>query len=170
MSAKYPSSKNLPQQMCLISQRFKPNIEKPCDLKPYLELFTLQICSRRKSHGLNHKFPPVQQQPVISQPTNPGSGQPIQSPPLSPTPPATYIPAVEQWRSTVTTAILNYGGPASDTDRFLRIMHCESRGQPNATNASSGAAGLMQHMPQYWDQRAISAGYAGSSPYDLQQT
>lgn len=112
-------------------------------------------------------FTPVQQQPVISQPTNPGSGQPIQSPPSEPgTPPATYIPAVEQWRSTVTTAILNYGGPASDTDRFLRIMHCESRGQPNATNASSGAAGLMQHMPQYWDQRAISAGYAGSSPYD----
>ena len=112
-------------------------------------------------------FTPVQQQPVISQPTNPGSGQPIQSPPSEPgAPPATYIPAVEQWRSTVTTAILNYGGPASDTDRFLRIMHCESRGQPNATNASSGAAGLMQHMPQYWDQRAISAGYAGSSPYD----
>ena len=112
-------------------------------------------------------FTPVQQQSVIPQPRNPGPGQPIQSPPSEPdTPPATYIPAVEQWRSTVTTAILNYGGPASDTDRFLRIMHCESRGQPNATNASSGAAGLMQHMPQYWDQRAISAGYAGSSPYD----
>jgi len=28
------------------------------------------------------------------------------------------------------------------------------------------AAGLMQHMPQYWDQRAISAGYSGASPYD----
>ena len=112
-------------------------------------------------------FTPVQQQPVSSQPANPRTGQPIQSPPSEPSgPPATYIPAVEQWRNTVTTAILNYGGPASDTDRFLRIMQCESRGQPDATNTSSGAAGLMQHMPQYWDQRAISAGYSGSSPYD----
>ena len=112
-------------------------------------------------------FTPVQQQPVSSQPANPRTGQPIQSPPSEPSgPPATYIPAVEQWRNTVITAILNYGGPASDTDRFLRIMQCESRGQPDATNTSSGAAGLMQHMPQYWDQRAISAGYPGSSPYD----
>jgi len=112
-------------------------------------------------------FTPVQKQPVTSQPSNPRTGQPIQSPPSEPiAPPATYIPAVEQWRNTVTTAILNYGGPASDTDRFLRIMQCESRGQPDVTNTSSGAAGLMQHMPQYWDQRAISAGYAGSSPYD----
>ena len=112
-------------------------------------------------------FTPVQKQPVTSQPSNPRTGQPIQSPPSEPiAPPVTYIPAVEQWRNTVTTAILNYGGPASDTDRFLRIMQCESRGQPDVTNTSSGAAGLMQHMPQYWDQRAISAGYAGSSPYD----
>ena len=112
-------------------------------------------------------FTPVQQQPVSSQPANPRTGQPIQGPPSEPSgPPATYIPAVEQWRNTVTTAILNYGGPASDADRFLRIMQCESRGQPDATNTSSGAAGLMQHMPQYWDQRAISAGYPGSSPYD----
>ena len=112
-------------------------------------------------------FTPVQQQPVSSQPANPRTGQPIQSPPSEPSdPPSTYIPAVEQWRNAVTTAILNYGGPASDTDRFLRIMQCESRGQPDATNTSSGAAGLMQHMPQYWDQRAISAGYPGSSPYD----
>ena len=112
-------------------------------------------------------FTPTQKQPAISQPANPRTDQPIQIPPSEPNaPPTTYIPTVEQWRNTVTTAILNYGGPASDTDRFLRIMQCESRGQPDATNTSSGAAGLMQHMPQYWDQRAISAGYAGSSPYD----
>ncbi len=112
-------------------------------------------------------FTPVQQRPASTQPANPGAGQPIQSPPSEPNaPPITYIPAVEQWRNTVTTAIINYGGPASDTDRFLRIMQCESRGQADVTNTSSGAAGLMQHMPQYWDQRAISAGYAGASPYD----
>ena len=78
----------------------------------------------------------------------------------------TFIPNVERWRDDVVAAIAAYGGPASDVDLFLTIMHRESRGQPEATNPTSGAAGLMQHMPQYWDQRAISAGYAGASPYD----
>ena len=64
------------------------------------------------------------------------------------------------------TAINAYGGPNSDTNRFLRIMQCESMGRPDATNSSSGAAGLMQHLPQYWDARAVSAGYSGYSPYD----
>jgi hypothetical protein len=101
---------------------------------------------------------------------------PSQPAPDPPTPPAaepydpgindTFIPNVERWRDDVVAAIAAYGGPASDVDLFLTIMHRESRGQPEATNPTSGAAGLMQHMPQYWDQRAISAGYAGASPYD----
>jgi len=112
-------------------------------------------------------FTPAQTRPVIQQPANPEIGQPIQpSPDETVNPPSTFNPAVEQWRNTVRTAIISYGGPASDTNRFLRIMQCESMGQPDVTNATSGAAGLMQHMPQYWDQRAISAGYAGYSPYD----
>ena len=112
-------------------------------------------------------FTPTTPKPVNNGPSTPDSSQPIQ-PPLgeNTNPPTNFIPAVEQWRSTVTTAIINYGGAASDTNRFLRIMQCESMGQPDVTNSSSGAAGLMQHMPQYWDQRAISAGFAGSSPYD----
>lgn len=112
-------------------------------------------------------FTPANPKPVNNAPSTPDSSQPIQPPPVENTnPPTNFIPAVEQWRSTVTTAIINYGGAASDTNRFLRIMQCESMGQPDVTNSSSGAAGLMQHMPQYWDQRAISAGFAGSSPYD----
>ena len=101
---------------------------------------------------------------------------PSQPAPDPPTPPAaepndpevyeTFVPNVERWRDDVVAAIAAYGGPASDVDLFLTIMHRESRGQPEATNPTSGAAGLMQHMPQYWDQRAISAGYAGASPYD----
>ena len=112
-------------------------------------------------------FTPAKTKPVIRQPANPEIEQPIQpSPDETVIPPITFIPAVEQWRNTVSSAIISYGGSASDTNRFLRIMQCESMGQPGATNASSGAAGLMQHMPQYWDQRAISAGYSGYSPYD----
>ena len=112
-------------------------------------------------------FTPENPKPVNNSPSTPDNSQPNQPPPVENTnPPTSFIPAVEQWRSTVTTAIMNYGGAASDTNRFLRIMQCESMGQPDVTNSSSGAAGLMQHMPQYWDQRAISAGFAGSSPYD----
>ena len=113
-------------------------------------------------------------QPAVT-PSEPAIA-PSQPAPDPPTPPAaepydpgisdTFIPNVERWRDDVVAAIAAYGGPASDVDLFLTIMHRESRGQPEATNPTSGAAGLMQHMPQYWDQRAISAGYAGASPYD----
>ena len=94
---------------------------------------------------------------------------PVQPPPAQnpqPYPEVIYADSVEQWRNSVETAINAYGGPNSDTNRFLRIMQCESMGRPDATNSSSGAAGLMQHLPQYWDARAVSAGYSGYSPYD----
>ena len=106
--------------------------------------------------------------PVTVQNPTPIESSPNQPPPSQSPPPgnSTFVPAVEQWRQAVESAISAYGGPSSDTDRFLRVMQCESMGQPDATNASSGAAGLMQHLPQYWDQRASSAGYSGYSPYD----
>ena len=49
---------------------------------------------------------------------------------------------------------------------FMRVMHCESRGDQYALNSSSGASGLMQHMPQWWDWRAEQAGFVGYSPFD----
>ena len=125
---------------------------------------------------LSASFTPVQRssQPAAA-PSQPAV-TPSQPAPDPSTPPAaepndpevyeTFVPNVERWRDDVAAAIAAYGGPASDVDLFLTIMHRESRGQPEATNPTSGAAGLMQHMPQYWDQRAISAGYAGASPYD----
>jgi hypothetical protein len=48
----------------------------------------------------------------------------------------------------------------------VRVMFCESGGNPNATNPSSGAAGLFQHLPQFWPGRAAAAGFPGASPYD----
>ena len=79
----------------------------------------------------------------------------------------TFPENVERWRSDVVAAIARYGGPASDIDRFLAVMRCESQGLPDATNPSSGAAGLMQQLPQFWDWRARMAGYEeGASPYD----
>ena len=48
----------------------------------------------------------------------------------------------------------------------MRVMLCESRDDPDALNAESAASGLMQHIPQYWDERARAAGFQGASPFD----
>ena len=76
---------------------------------------------------------------------------------------------VEQWRPLVEQAIEHFGGPLTDVPRFLRIMQCESGGNPDAYNEQSGASGLMQHLhPPYWQARARSAGYAGASPFNAE--
>ena len=68
---------------------------------------------------------------------------------------------VEEWRSLVSS----YFAP-SDVDKALRVISCESGGDPNAQNASSGAAGLFQHIPRYWAERAVSVGLPGASIFD----
>lgn len=62
---------------------------------------------------------------------------------------------VEQWR----TLVADVWG--SDTDRALCIIEHESGGNPNAVNPSSGAAGLFQVMPFWWD-------YYGGDRFDPQ--
>ncbi len=68
---------------------------------------------------------------------------------------------VEQWRSLVAA----YFRPA-DVDKALRIMACESGGNPNAANSRSSARGLMQHLGKYWVRRSAAAGFAGISIFD----
>ncbi len=68
---------------------------------------------------------------------------------------------VEQWRPLV-AAFFRPG----DVDRALRIMQCESGGNPNAANPSSSASGLMQHLKRYWATRSAAAGFAGASIFD----
>ena len=77
-----------------------------------------------------------------------------------------FGPAVEQWRGEVVAAIARYGGPASDVSKFLRVMRCESGGDPDAFNQASGASGLMQHLSNYFPWRAKMAGFEGASPFD----
>ena len=77
-----------------------------------------------------------------------------------------FGPSVERWRSEVVSAIARYGGPESDVSKFLRVMRCESMGDPDAYNASSGASGLMQHLANYWPWRAKMAGFEDASPFD----
>jgi hypothetical protein len=68
---------------------------------------------------------------------------------------------VEEWRSLVSA----YFAP-EHVDLALKIISCESGGDPNAQNPSSGAAGLFQHIPRYWDARVASAGMPGASIFD----
>ena len=99
---------------------------------------------------------------------------PTPFPTLTPTPEPTptmirvdspYGENVERWRATVRGALAEYG-LSDEEDRFMRVMWCESRGDPDAINEESGASGLMQHIPRYWDDRARSAGFQGASPFN----
>lgn len=53
-----------------------------------------------------------------------------------------------------------------DVDRAVLIAWCESRYDPDASNPSSGAAGLFQHIPRFWANRSAKAGVAGADIYD----
>jgi soluble lytic murein transglycosylase-like protein len=85
---------------------------------------------------------------------------------VSPPAPRISAPAaaprpVEEWRSLVSS----YFAP-TDVDKALRVISCESGGDPNAQNPSSGAAGLFQHIPRYWPERAALVGLPGASIFD----
>lgn len=70
-------------------------------------------------------------------------------------------PGAEGWRPLVEQYF-----PAGDVDRAIGIIACESKGDPRARNPRSGASGLFQHMPRYWDERASGAGFPGASIFD----
>lgn len=74
-----------------------------------------------------------------------------------------FSPAVEQWRGLVAAHF-----PARYVNQALSVMACESEGNPNATNPTSGASGLFQHLPKYWQERALAAGVPGANIYDPQ--
>lgn len=80
-----------------------------------------------------------------------------------------YVPGagVEQWRPIVAEVFADWGldqtkcatrngiefcvGP--QIDNALKVMRCESNGIPFAENPRSGAAGLFQNLPYYWQSR-----------------
>ena len=75
-------------------------------------------------------------------------------PPSTPPPPRTYASGVEQWRGLVET----YFAPA-DVPWAMRVMACESGGDPNIKNKNSSASGLMQFIRSTWDWVAPPLGY-----------
>lgn len=72
-----------------------------------------------------------------------------------------HPPAVEQWRPLVETFF-----PANRVEEALRILDCESNGDPNAYNPYSGASGLFQFLPSTWASTAPKAGYPNSGPFE----
>ena len=55
-----------------------------------------------------------------------------------------------------------------DVNRAVRIAWCESRFDPNAVDMKTGGVGLFNHLPQYWDERATHAGFAGVDATDAE--
>ncbi len=82
-------------------------------------------------------------------------------PPPLPAPKRVYSEDVERWRPLVSS----YFAP-DDIAWAMRVMNCESRGDPLARNPRSSASGLFQHLLRYWAERAAKAGWAGSSVFD----
>lgn len=72
-----------------------------------------------------------------------------------------HPPAVERWRSLVQTFF-----PSHRVEEALRIIDCESNGDPDAYNPYSGASGLFQFIPSTWATTAPRAGYPDASPFE----
>ena len=72
-----------------------------------------------------------------------------------------HPPAVERWRPLVETYF-----PANRVEEALRILDCESNGDPDAYNPYSGASGLFQFLPSTWASTAPKAGYPDASPFE----
>jgi hypothetical protein len=68
---------------------------------------------------------------------------------------------VEPWRPLVEEHF-----PSGMVDDALRVMACESHGDPLIVNKYSAASGLFQHLPYYWPSRAQKAGWAGADIFD----
>jgi hypothetical protein len=71
------------------------------------------------------------------------------------------VQGVEHWRPLVALYF-----PADRVGEAMQVMHCESRGNPDATNPTSDAAGLFQFLETTWAFASVKAGFTGASRYD----
>lgn len=53
-----------------------------------------------------------------------------------------------------------------DVNRAIRVMWCESSFNPTSHNPQTGATGLFQHLPEFWERRAEAAGFGSADPAD----
>ncbi len=67
----------------------------------------------------------------------------------------------ESWRSLVEIYF-----PEDLVQEALAIIQCESRGNTDAVNPTSGASGLFQFLESTWSWASVEAGFGGSSRFD----
>jgi len=80
---------------------------------------------------------------------------------------ASMVSATSGWLSQVQVrALVSLYFAAEDVNKAVRVAWCESRFDPNSTNLRTGAVGLFQHLPQYWEERASEAGFPGAKATD----
>ena len=72
-------------------------------------------------------------------------------------------PAPADIEAIIRSAAATWG---ADPNQLLRVAWCESRYNPLAYNARSGASGLFQFMPATWAANSVRAGYGGASVFD----
>jgi len=72
-------------------------------------------------------------------------------------------PAPADIEAVIRAAAATWG---SDPAQLLRVAWCESRYNPLAYNARSGASGLFQFIPTTWAANSVRAGYGGASVFD----
>ena len=100
-------------------------------------------------------------------PTTTTTAPPTTTTTAAPTTTTTAAPAaggdseVEDWRPLVEQYF-----PPDRVEEALRVMWCESRGNPTVVNDVSGAAGLFQFVPNTWGWASAEAGWAGASVFD----
>ena len=70
---------------------------------------------------------------------------------------------VQQWLP----LIKQYFAP-DDVPWAMRVLQCESGGNPQAANSRSSARGLFQHLETYWPQRSALAGWEETSIFDAE--
>lgn len=54
----------------------------------------------------------------------------------------------------------------TDVNKAVRIAWCESRFDPDAVDLRTGGVGLYNHLPRYWTERALNAGFLGVDATD----
>lgn len=95
------------------------------------------------------------------------SDQPTDTEPASDESASGTIADASGWLSEVQVrALVSDYFKAGDVNAAVRIAWCESRFDPESVNLRTGAVGLFQHLPQYWEERAANAGFAGAEPTD----
>lgn len=112
---------------------------------------------------------PVTELPASPTPVNrpttttaPASPTPTGDPPTT----TTTQPTGERLTEAETRGIISLFFAPGDVELAMQVSYCESRWDPGATNPSSDAAGLFQHLPRFWSDRSASAGWAGAGIYD----